>query len=56
VRSEFGALYWPRVKVARARGDRQGHADRFWSVALACQKERGPLPGAVTEIQVRVIG
>jgi len=34
----------------------KGHADRFWSVVLACQKERGPLPGAVTEINVRIIG
>ncbi len=34
----------------------KGHADRFWSVALACQKERGPLPGAVPEVHVRVIG
>ena len=34
----------------------RGHADRFWSVALACQKERGPLPGAVPEVHVRVIG
>jgi hypothetical protein len=34
----------------------KGHADRFWSVALACQKERGPLPGALPEVHVRVIG
>jgi hypothetical protein len=34
----------------------RGHADRFWAVALACRKERGPLPGAVPEINVRVIG
>jgi hypothetical protein len=34
----------------------RGHADKFWSVALACQKERGPLPGAVAEIHVRIIG
>jgi phage FluMu gp28-like protein len=34
----------------------RGHADRFWSVALACKKERGPLPGAVPEVHVRVIG
>lgn len=33
-----------------------GHADRFWAVALACQKERGPMPGAVPEINVRIIG
>jgi hypothetical protein len=34
----------------------RGHADRFWSVALACQKERGPLPGTLPEVHVRVIG
>ena len=34
----------------------RGHADRFWAVALACRKERGPLPGALPEIGVRVIG
>jgi hypothetical protein len=34
----------------------KGHADRFWSVALACQKERGPMPGYLPEIGVRVIG
>ena len=33
-----------------------GHADRFWAVALACQKERGPMPGAVPEINVRILG
>jgi len=34
----------------------RGHADRFWAIALACQKERGPAPRAGTEIGVRVIG
>jgi len=34
----------------------RGHADRFWAIALACQKERGPTPRAGTEIGVRVIG
>lgn len=34
----------------------RGHADRFWSVALACQKERGLLPGILPEVHVRVIG
>ena len=33
-----------------------GHADRFWALALACQKERGPAPSRTTEIGVRVIG
>ena len=34
----------------------RGHADRFWAIALACQKERGPAPARTTEIGVRVIG
>jgi phage FluMu gp28-like protein len=45
----------PSFEVERDEAGR-GHADRFWSVALACQKERGPLPGAVAEINVRIIG
>ena len=45
----------PSFEVERDEVGR-GHADRYWSVALACQKERGPLPGAVTEINVRIIG
>jgi phage FluMu gp28-like protein len=34
----------------------RGHADRFWAIALACQKERGTAPPKATEIGVRVIG
>jgi hypothetical protein len=34
----------------------RGHADRFWAIALACQKERGPGPKTGTEISMRVIG
>ncbi len=34
----------------------RGHADRFWAIALACQKERGPAPSRAPEIGVRVIG
>ncbi len=34
----------------------RGHADRFWAIALACQKERGPTRPAGAEIGVRVIG
>jgi phage FluMu gp28-like protein len=45
----------PSFEVEREAGGK-GHGDRFWSVALACQKERGPLPGAVAEINVRIIG
>jgi len=39
------------------RTSRAGHADRFWAIALACQKERGPAAaGRRIEIGVRVIG
>ena len=34
----------------------RGHADRFWAIALACQKERGNTPMTGTEIGMRVIG
>jgi phage FluMu gp28-like protein len=34
----------------------RGHADRFWAIALACQKERGNIPMNGTEIGMRVIG
>jgi phage FluMu gp28-like protein len=33
-----------------------GHADRFWAIALACHKERGPEPRRRAEVGVRVIG
>ena len=39
-----------------AEKTRRGHADRFWAIALACQKERGMAPKARTEVGVRVIG
>ncbi len=45
----------PSFEVERDEVGR-GHADRFWAVALACRKERGPMPGAMPEINVRVIG
>ncbi|MCA9631207.1 MAG: terminase, partial [Myxococcales bacterium] len=34
----------------------RGHADRFWAIVLACQKERGLARGAEAEVGVRVIG
>jgi len=34
----------------------RGHADRFWALVLACQKERGPARGGEAEVGVRVIG
>jgi phage FluMu gp28-like protein len=45
-----------KVSFDAERSARGGHADRFWAIALACQKERGPGPKTGTEIGVRVIG
>jgi hypothetical protein len=44
------------VSFDAERSTRGGHADRFWAIALACQKERGMAPSRVTEIGVRVLG
>jgi hypothetical protein len=38
------------------RSARGGHADGFWAIALACQKERGPGPSKGVEIGVPVLG
>jgi len=48
----------PSGKVAfdAERTTRAGHADRFWAIALACQKERGPAASGGSEIGVRVLG
>ena len=47
----------PSGKIAfEAERSNRGHADRFWSVVLACQKERGPSRRAEAEVGVRVIG
>ncbi|PID38062.1 MAG: hypothetical protein CSA65_08985 [Proteobacteria bacterium] len=47
----------PSGKVAfDAERTGRGHADRFWAIALACQKECGSAPSAETAIGVRVIG
>jgi phage FluMu gp28-like protein len=34
---------------------RSGHADRFWAVAMACQKERN-VGGGTAEIRALVLG
>ena len=49
---------FPSGKVAfdAERTTRAGHADRLWAIALACQKERGPVWSCGAEIGVRVIG
>ena len=47
----------PSGKVSfDAERTHKGHADKFWAIALACQKERGPDPSKSVEIGVRVIG
>jgi phage FluMu gp28-like protein len=34
---------------------RSGHADRFWAVAMACQKERN-VGGGTATVTVRILG
>jgi len=38
-----------------AERTKNGHADKFWAIALACQKERN-LPRGPIEIGVRILG
>ena len=45
-----------KVTFDAERTGRGGHADRFWAIALACQKERGPGPVRGVEIGARVLG
>jgi phage FluMu gp28-like protein len=45
----------PSFEVERDASSK-GHGDKFWSVALACQKERRPLAGEGGEITARVFG
>ena len=45
-----------KVAFDAERTARGGHADRFWAIALACQRERRGRTGSGTEIGVRVIG
>lgn len=46
-----------KVAFDAERTARGGHADRFWAIALACQKQRaGRRAGGTTEIGVRVLG
>jgi len=55
--SEFGELREAgKVSFDAERTGRGGHADRFWAIALACQKERGPSQARGVEIGARVLG
>ena len=40
----------------RSAGESKGHADRFWALALACQKERFATAEREIDVEVRVIG
>ena len=47
----------PSGKVSfDAERNARGHADRFWAVALACQRERPADKPRAGEIGVRVVG
>jgi phage FluMu gp28-like protein len=47
----------PSGKVSfDAERNARGHADRFWAVALACQKERNAVVAKPSGVGVRVIG
>ena len=54
--SSAASLASGKVSFDAERTTRGGHADRFWAIALACQKERGPAPRTGTEIGVRGLG
>ena len=45
-----------KISFDAERSARGGHADRFWAIALACQKERGPGTTRGVEITMRVVG
>jgi phage FluMu gp28-like protein len=47
-----------KVTFDAERTARGGHADKFWAIALACQRERGtgPRTGGMVEVGVRIIG
>lgn len=45
-----------KVSFDAERSNRHGHADRFWAIALACQKERNELQQRSADIAVRILG
>ncbi|MFI5297489.1 MAG: terminase large subunit domain-containing protein [Polyangiales bacterium] len=45
-----------KVAFDAERTARTGHADRFWAIAMACQKERAGRGGQPVEIRVRILG
>jgi phage FluMu gp28-like protein len=58
--SEFHAIKKTVLPSGKVNYDAErtvaGHADRFWSIAMAVQKERGAEPKRAGEVGVRVIG
>ncbi len=45
-----------KVSFDAERTARGGHADKFWAIALACQKERTPEQRGGAVVSVRIIG
>jgi phage FluMu gp28-like protein len=45
-----------KVTFDAERMTRGGHADKFWAIALACQKERAPARKSTGSIAARVFG
>jgi hypothetical protein len=45
-----------KVAFDAERSSKGGHADQFWAIALACQKERAPVRRGGMEVGVRVLG
>ena len=45
-----------KVSFDAERSTKNGHADKFWAVALACQKERQEQPQRMAQVVARVLG
>ncbi|MFH0900024.1 MAG: hypothetical protein V2A73_05285 [Pseudomonadota bacterium] len=45
-----------KVSFDAERTGRSGHADRFWAIALACQKERAPARSRGSIVTARIVG
>ncbi|MFH0900002.1 MAG: hypothetical protein V2A73_05165 [Pseudomonadota bacterium] len=45
-----------KVSFDGERTGRSGHADRFWAIAIACQKERAPARSRGAIITARIVG
>lgn len=45
-----------KVGFDSQRSAKNGHADKFWAVALACQQERREGPRVVADVTARVLG